>query len=266
MNESEAGPEDDAAARDRKGDPRRRGGWSGLARGLRDVFFPPSCLHCGGVVEGGSLRHVCRVCAPLLVKVSPPCCPCCGHPFFGETTGERLCTHCEGLRPEFGEGRTAVLFRGPARDLVHELKYRQGLFALEDMAELLTERAHTADFLRGAVLVPVPLHPRKERERGYNQGAELARAVARRLAGGTRVEALLRRVADTRTQTDLDREQRRANLKNAFALTPGSPINPDLRYVLIDDVFTTGSTLNACASVLRRAGCVNLDVCTFGHG
>lgn len=241
-------------------------GWRGLARGLRDVLFPPSCLHCGEVVERSRLRHVCAACEPLVVRVAPPCCPCCGHPFFGEASGERLCVHCEGLRPEFGEGRTAVLFKGPARALVHELKYRQGLFALEDMVALMADNPHTAEFLRGARLVPVPLHPRKKRERGYNQGEELARTLAARLGGGTEVEVLLERVVDTQTQTNLDREGRRANLKNAFALSPRASIKPNLRYVLIDDVFTTGSTLNACAAVLRRAGCLNVDVCTFGHG
>ncbi len=245
----------------------RQGGWSGLGRALRDVVFPPSCLHCGGLVtEVSPLRHLCEGCAPLILRVEPPACPCCGHPFFGEASGERLCVHCEGLLPAFREGRTAVLFRGPARALVHELKYRRGLFVLEDLAGLLATHPHTADFLRGAVLVPVPLHPRKHRERGYNQSHELAAAAAACLGAGTRVAQLLRRVSDTQTQTNLDREQRRANLKNAFALAPGAVITTDLRHVLLDDVFTTGSTLNACAAVLRRAGVVTVDVCTFGHG
>ena len=236
------------------------------ARALRDTVFPPSCLHCGDVVEASPLRHICTACAPLLQRVEPPCCPCCGHPFYGEASGERLCVHCEGLHPVFGEGRTAVVFKGPARALVHELKYRNGLFVLEDLATIAAGSPHVADFLRGAVLVPVPLHPRKQRERGYNQAAELARAWAAALGAGTRVVELLRRDLDTQTQTNLDREERRANLKNAFALIPGVVITTHLRHVLIDDVFTTGSTLNACAHVLRRAGCVNVDVCTFGHG
>lgn len=241
-------------------------GWRGLARGLRDLVFPPGCVHCGDVVEAGPLRHVCAECAPLIPIVEAPACPCCGHPFFGEASGERLCEHCDGLRPEFGEGRTAVLFRGPARDLVHALKYRHGLHVVADLADLMAANPRTAEFLRGATLVPVPLHPRKERERGYNQTRELALRVARTLGGGTRVEEPLRRLADTQTQTNLDRDQRRANLKNAFALAPRAVINPELRYVLLDDVFTTGSTLNACAGVLRRAGALNVDVCTFGHG
>ena len=237
-----------------------------LGRALCDTVFPPSCLHCGDLVEASPLRHVCAVCAPLIQRVEPPCCPCCGHPFFGEASGERICVHCEGLLPAFGEGRTAVLFKGPARALVHELKYRHGLHALEDIATLLVGHAHTAEFLRGALLVPVPLHKRKQRERGYNQAVELARALALGLGGGTRVVELLARDTDTQTQTNLDRKERRANLKNAFALAPGAVITTDHRHVLIDDVFTTGSTLNACAAVLRRAGCLNLDVCTFGHG
>ncbi|MCX6938327.1 MAG: ComF family protein [Verrucomicrobia bacterium] len=242
------------------------GGWRGWARVAADLVFPPSCVHCGDLVEASPLRMVCVACVPLLVRVEPPCCPCCGHPFFGEASGERLCVHCEGLRPEFGEGRTAVLFRGPARSLVHTLKYRQGLHVLGDMAKIVAANPHVADFLRGAVLVPVPLHGRKERERGYNQASEYVQALVSALGGATRCAAVLARVIDTQTQTSLDRAQRQANLKNAFALAPGVGINPELRYVLIDDVFTTGSTLNACAAVLRRAGALKVDVCTFGHG
>jgi ComF family protein len=134
------------------------------------------------------------------------------------------------------------------------------------MAGLIRATPGMVDYVRGAVLVPVPLHPRKEREREYNQSWLLAQLFA--AAGGpeTRVAAPLRRVVDTPTQTALDRQTRQANLKNAFALREGADINAAERYVLIDDVFTTGSTLNACATVLRRAGALNLDVVTFGHG
>ena len=244
----------------------KAGGWRELAGALRDVVFPPSCVHCGDLVEAGPLRHVCAACEPLILRVGAPCCPCCGHPYFGQASGERLCVHCEDLHPEFGEGRTAVLFRGPARALVHALKYRDGLFVLADLAAIMGANAHVADFLRGSVLVPVPLHPRKERERGFNQVGEIVAELVPVLGGGTRGEHLLRRVVDTKTQTNLDRGQRRHNLKNAFALAPGAVINRELRYVLIDDVFTTGSTLNACAAVLRAAGGLKVDVCTFGHG
>ena len=185
-----------------------------------------------------------------------------------------MCPHCEGLDPAFREGRTAALFKGPVRALVIELKYHRGLHVLEDMERIFRRAPHVLELARGATLVPVPLHPRKERERGYNQAALIAAALARAVdstgsppAGeGTRVEPLLRRSEDTATQTAFDRRTRMANLKNAFALARGAHLNPDQHYILVDDVFTTGSTLNSCARTLRRAGALNLDVVTLGHG
>ena len=98
------------------------------------------------------------------------------------------------------------------------------------------------------------------------RAVETARLFAAAGGPGTRVAEPLRRIVDTPTQTTLDRKTRQANLKNAFALRKDADINPAERYVLIDDVFTTGSTLNACALAMRRAGGVNIDVVTFGHG
>lgn len=97
-----------------------------------------------------------------------------------------MCPHCEGLAPAYREGRTAVLLKGPARALVHELKYHRGLFVLSDMEEIFRRSPHVLELARGAVLVPVPLHPRKERERGYNQSLLLAGALARAAGEGPR--------------------------------------------------------------------------------
>jgi ComF family protein len=177
-----------------------------------------------------------------------------------------MCVKCEGLEPAFRQGRTAVLFKGPARSLVIELKYHRGLHVLADMAEIFRRSTQLIDQVRGAILVPVPLHARKERERGFNQAALLAKALAFAAGKETRVERLLQRAVDTPTQTAFDRRTRMANLKNAFALVRTPAINPALHYILVDDVFTTGSTLNSCARALRRAGALRLDVVTFGHG
>jgi len=205
-------------------------------------------------------------CAAQLEFVEPPFCEVCGHPFYGIVLGERTCPHCEGLRPEFGAGRTTVLFKGPARALVIELKYHRGLYVLRDLETIFRAVPHVLNHVRGGTLVPVPLHPRKQRERGFNQTALLAEALARAAAGATGVAHLLRRVTDTPSQTAFDRRSRLDNLKNAFALAAGASITPAQHYILIDDVFTTGSTLNSCAHALRREGCLNLDVVTFGHG
>lgn len=251
----------------------------GFLRGWSDVIFPPSCVHCRGIVETEAgegigdptraergFRHLCTRCVIQLEMVRPPHCTTCGHPFHGVVEGDRQCVKCEGLDPAFGAGRTAVLFKGPARALVIELKYHRGLHVLADMAEIFRRAPHVIEAVRGGHVVPVPLHPRKARERGYNQSHLLAETLAEAAGGGTRVVSLLRRVVDTETQTAFDRRTRMANLKNAFALAPGAALNPALHYILVDDVFTTGSTLNSCARALREAGALSLDVVTFGHG
>ena len=236
-------------------------------RRLVDIVFPPSCVHCRGLIENdGEFLHVCDTCAAKIDYVQTPHCSTCGHPFYGIVEGERMCPHCEGLVPAFREGRTAVLMKGPARALIHELKYHAGLHVLRDIEAIFRRTPHVLETATDAVLVPVPLHPRKLRERGYNQSLLLARELAHAAGGATRVCELLRRVLDTDSQTHHDRRERKANLKNAFALVDGAVLVAHQHYVLVDDVFTTGSTLNSCAHALRKLGVSNLDVITFGHG
>ena len=248
-----------------------------IASGLTGIFFPPVCMQCGGLVghgeTPGALRHVCAECAARIEFVREPCCAVCGHPFYGEIADERVCGHCEGLSPVFRRGRAAVLLKGASRALVHALKYHRERHALRDIESIFRRSPRVLELARGAVLVPVPLHPRKERERGYNQAQLVAGCLAGAAGGaaaGVSVEMLLRRVVDTVTQTSLDRATRRANLQKAFALAPGARERiraaRDRGYVLVDDVFTTGSTLNACAKILRRAGARDIDVVVFGHG
>ncbi|MFT3831124.1 MAG: ComF family protein [Opitutaceae bacterium] len=246
-------------------DPKRRG-WRTWARALRDTWFPPVCAHCRALVDPARRHHLCEACARRLQRVEGAHCSICGHPFFGATESNRVCEHCFELEPEFREGRTAVLLRGPARTLVIDIKYHGALHLYDEVALIAGEAEGFLDYLRGATLVPVPLHSRKLRERGYNQSRLLAETFARAAAGGTRVAEPLRRVLDTRTQTRLDRKARQENLRGAFEPAHGQRLDPAERFVLVDDVFTTGATLNACARALWRAGARVIDVATFGHG
>lgn len=241
-------------------------GWHRWLRTGRDLFFPPVCVGCRGLVDDPAHRFLCGKCARQIALVGDPRCRTCGYPFFGETAADRVCEHCFELEPVFREGRTAVVMRGAARTLVHEIKYHGALHLLDEVGILVRIAPGFLDYVRGATLVPVPLHPRKERERGFNQSRLLAETFAAAAGGATHVAEPLRRVIDTKTQTRLDRRTRRANLKNAFALTQPDSITPTERFLLVDDVFTTGATLNACAAVLRNAGCLSIDVATFGHG
>ncbi len=246
-------------------EPRDRA-WRTWLRALRDTWFPPVCAHCRALVEPRRRHHLCEPCARRLQRVSGPHCPICGYPFFGATETNRVCEHCFELEPEFREGRTAVLLRGPARTLVIDIKYHGALHLYSEVALIAAEAEGFLDYLRGATLVPVPLHPRKLRERGYNQSRLLAGTFARAAGGGARVLEPLRRVVDTPTQTRLDRRTRQENLRGAFEAAGTARLDPAERFVLVDDVFTTGATLNACARALRRAGARTIDVATFGHG
>jgi len=242
------------------------GAWRILARGAVDVCFPPSCVACRGLVEGGSYRHLCARCAAGLEFIRGPVCSRCGHPQATVSAGSGCGPHCIRFVPDFGPARCAVRLTGPGRDLILELKYRAGRHVLEDIAEIFRRSPEILAQARGAALVPVPLHPRKARERGFNQSLLLAEILARAAGGRAQVRPLLRRVVDTPTQTEFDQESRRENLKNAFALGSGAVLNSGLRYLLVHDVFTTGSTLNSCARVLRLAGGGPIEVVAFGRG
>lgn len=232
---------------------------------LLDLLYPASCLACGGVTERSALRHLCGVCLTRLDRIHPPYCQQCGNPFFGQTGSGRVCAKCHELEPVFLTGRSVVRLTGPGRLLVHQLKYDDGRWLADDFRTLLAEAYALEDFLRASVLVPVPLHPRRERTRGFNQSAWLAARVAE-VYPRTTVEPWLARVIDTPTQTHLSRTQREANVKKAFLLAADKLHHPTRIFTLVDDVMTTGATLNACARVLKRAGAQRLQVLTFAHG
>lgn len=232
---------------------------------LAEVFFPRSCVHCGDAVEGTDYEFLCRSCSRELFLSKSPACTTCGYPFFGMLAGPRVCPHCVDLDPVFDQGKTLFLAKGPARSLIHELKYQSGFYILKDVEAMIARTPYYREYFDGAILVPVPLHPTKERERGFNQSRVIAESLLAS-TGAKDLQNLLIRTVYTQTQTRLSRAARHQNVKNAFALTPDSVVLPQQSYILVDDVFTTGSTLNACAATLRNAGAEQIKVATLGHG
>jgi len=236
-----------------------------LMQPLAEVFFPRSCVHCGDGVEHSDYDFLCRACSREVFLSHSPTCTTCGYPFFGMLAGPRICPHCVELDPVFAQGKTLFLAKGPARSLIHELKYQAGFYILKDIERMVAHMPHYRAYFEGAILVPVPLHPTKLRERGFNQSERIAEALCA-ATDAVEVHNLLVRQRFTQTQTRLSRTARHQNVKNAFALTPDAVVIPDQSYILVDDVFTTGSTLNACAAVLCGAGAQRLKVATLGHG
>lgn len=180
-------------------------------------------------------------------------------------TRDFQCANCEGVDWAFSSARSAAHANALLLDVIHQYKYKRAVWFEPFLTDLLLRQA--APVLQKEnwdCLVPAPLHPIKLREREFNQAGQLARALG--AAVGLPVEeGFVRRVKATRTQTQLTRPERAANMAKAFACRDGSPAR-GRRIILIDDVLTTGATTNACARALRQAGAAEICVWTLARG
>ena len=236
------------------------------ADSILETFMPGDCPGCGEPVEDGPYRRLCEWCVRGIEWIRRPFCERCGSPLLGTAVAVGDCPHCRDLQPSFSAGRALFLLTGVARSFVHGVKYHGDRCLLYDLPRLMNQSPDFIQHLKGAVLVPVPLHGRRLRERGFNQSAWIAEAMASCSGLGAETEPLLKRIRNTRTQTKLTRVKIMANLKNAFALDPGKRLDKGRKFVIVDDVFTTGATLEACARVLLKAGVEWVDVAALGYG
>lgn len=229
---------------------------------LRSLFFPSHCAGCGcSVPEGSSL---CPTCWESIEKIRPPRCEVCSQPYPGAVP-IFTCPNCHGDAFHFDCAIAVMHSRGVVREMIHRLKYGKELWLGRILAGWMREGLDDPR-LQGWIpdaLVPVPLHPRRLREREFNQAEILCEELAQ--TTGIRVISALVRHRYTTTQTQLDRKGRRQNLRDAFI--PGK--NRDvmnLNLLLVDDVLTTGSTLDACASALLGAGARSVRALTAARG
>lgn len=215
---------------------------------LQQRLWPSPCTLCLGPDPTG--RGLCPDCLADLPRPGP-CCPRCALPL---TAAEQICGHCQRRPPRFDA--TVALFRyaPPVDGLIHALKFGQALHFAPLFAELLTTRL--AGRPPPDCILPVPLHPRRQRERGFNQAVEIARPLARRLGCRLDLGGCVRLRA-TAPQTGLSAAARRHNLRDAFALA--RPLG-GRSVAVLDDVMTTGGTLDAIAGVLRRGGAEYIEV------
>lgn len=231
--------------------------------GLISLFYPPLCAFCNNAVESG--EHVCATCATTLPRIRPPFCDKCSEPFAGAITDAFSCANCAHRKLHFDSAVAVYRSRGAVRELIHDFKYGRQRQLRHPIAGWLAESLDDLR-LRGRrfdLFVPVPLHPARERERGFNQATLLAELMSQRT--GIPLEPALQRIRYTTTQTQFDRLERMENLKGTFRLRRGFVVQ-DLHVLLIDDVLTTGSTLSECAWVLKQAGAVSVYAATAARG
>ena len=209
------------------------------ARTAVELVLPAKCAVCGR--EGD---FICAGCRATLPKLNRPYCGLCASP-----GAETPCSSCQEWPPPYDRITAPYLMDGGVRDIVFELKYRDIRALAPDVGELMAHHLESAR-LSPDVIVPVPLHRRRERERGYNQAMLLARELGKRT--GLPVEEALRRTEDTPPQVAMvGLDRRRANIEGAFECVADAS---GRRVLLVDDVVTTGSTMGACAAPLKTAG------------
>lgn len=228
------------------------------------MLYPRRCIGCG-VSSPGTFRYICWECWSDAAKVEPPFCNLCGDPVAGAIDHDFTCYACSAETPAFDAARSAARYDGVAGEALRQLKYEQALWLAPDLATLLHNciRAEYPDQLFDC-LVPVPLHHVRRRGRGYNQSAILARELAR-MIGKKSLPRLLRRIRPTISQTNLTAKERLSNVTKAFQSGNGKQLAGQ-KVLLVDDVMTTGATVNACASALKKGGAASVHVITAARG
>jgi ComF family protein len=230
-----------------------------LLEAAASLLYPPACTLCGNRVHIG--EYLCEQCEAKTIRIVAPFCQQCSEPFEGAIKSAFICANCSHRTVYFDAAVAAYRGRGIVRQVIHDFKYRHQIYLRHLVARWLYA-AFNDERLQGRqfdIIVPVPLHPTRQRERGFNQAGLLAELLSAQVS--IPCKPVLKRIRYTTTQTALDRAERMENLHNAFRLRKNADVR-GLRVLLIDDVLTTGSTLSECARVLKRAGAISVHAAT----
>lgn len=233
-------------------------------KGLADLVFPPRCIACGDVLTGHGADPFCPACSSRIHFIQSPLCVRCGMPFSAEEGRDHLCGDCMTSEADFTAARAAGRYESVLLEVIHRFKYQGRTHVGEVLGQFMA--AHDYGSFRipdYTMLVPVPLHRKRLRERGFNQSVILARAVAGHHSLPMDF-TVLRRNVYTEPQVMLGKDARGANVRGAFEVTDRERVKNE-KILLVDDVYTTGSTVRECARVLRSSGAAEVAVLTLAR-
>jgi ComF family protein len=233
-------------------------------RRLLHIILPVQCASCDVALSGDPVPFFCRACWGSIQSLRGPFCPCCGRPFASsyarQYSADHLCGSCRTDHPAYTRAWSLYPYASPLQEAVCLFKYNKKV-ALADALGALMNGA--PDTIPADVIIPVPLSPDRLRNREYNQSLLLADRLSRMRHIPLSYDNLVR-IRETAPQTELTRAVRLTNLRRAFAVQRPHDITGK-RVLVIDDVFTTGATVNECAKTLRKAGASEVFVCTLAR-
>lgn len=234
-----------------------------LSSALLDFVFPPHCHVCRSFIPRSGRLNICSSCLENLQPLESPLCTICSMPFHGKSD-DHPCGSCIKNPPAFDAARAAYIYEGAVRELVHRFKYDYRTHLRRPLAIMTAEAL--SGFIRENrpdLIVPVPLHVRRLRSRGFNQAVLLGELLSKEW-GIPMDRRTMSRIRWTEPQITLDVDQRKENVKGAFSVSDPAVVR-GRSVLLLDDVYTTGSTAGECARVLKRNGAERVLVATVAR-
>jgi len=243
----------------------RTGPLSSALHSVLDFLLPTSCAFCRSPVGKSPVPRLCSTCWSDVTPLHAPVCPSCGRPFESPEalahSPEHICGSCRKTPPKFDQALSTGLFEGPLREAIHQFKYRPCRALGKPLGRWMAE--HVNVLLPVDMIMPVPLHRTRLRTRGFNQSLLLAHQVGRH-KGIRLVMDNLVRVRATRPQVELNGIERKRNVAGAFLVRRPEEVR-ERHILLVDDVFTTGATLEECASTLKESGASRVTALTLAR-
>jgi len=225
---------------------------------LLDWIYPPACISCRKLLPLNKRgRFICEPCGNLFEPITAPFCEKCGAPVQEEAT---QCASCFGKNFIFAQNRSAFTYDELIRDIIHQMKFRNKKRAAQGLAELWATQVPDFFSQKNFTIIPMPMHPKKQSERGFNQAEIFAAALSGKI--GFPSENILIRTHDTPPQAGLHPSQRAENVKDVFAIRKNENVEGK-NFILADDIFTTGASLNECARTLKNEGASEIICMTF---
>ncbi|MFH1782895.1 MAG: ComF family protein [Candidatus Omnitrophota bacterium] len=237
-----------------------------MIKSLIDLLYPPICQVCEEKIESGS-SALCENCSKRIEERLPPFCEKCGKELFGEAREHELCLDCKTSKVYLDRARSILHYNEPLKKIIHNLKYKKMTSSLKDLVDIAVAFIRKNNFSSNCdIITSIPMHPARFFKREINLSSLLAKQIAKTI-NKPYCEGILKKIKLSTPQSYLKREKRIKNIKGSFSIdkTKAHAII-DKNVLLIDDLYTTGSTLNECAKMLKSSGSKKVEALTIARG